>query len=113
MMGDSPHEEELEQIVVRVERANLDKRYAYHQAIVLLNILRLQERLGHASDITRVLLRERAFMDYGAVLSGSLSVARFLEANLPTTAPQGRYKGQRGDFILRTDLVPIIHFGWS
>ncbi|TRD13755.1 hypothetical protein FEV53_19995 [Palleronia caenipelagi] len=112
MMGDSPREEELERIVLRVERANLDKRYAYHQAIVLLNTLRLQEKLGHASGITRGLLRERAFMDYGSVLSGRLSVARFLEMNLPTTAPQGRYKGQRGDFILRTDLVPIIHFGW-
>lgn len=113
MMGDSLREEELQRIVLRVERANLDKRYAYHQTIVLLNILRLQEQLGHASDITRVLLRERAFMDYGSVLSGSVPLARFLEANLPTIAPQGRYKGQRGDFILRTDLVPIIHFGWS
>ena len=113
MVGDTLAEEDLERIVIRVERSNLDNRYGYHQAILLLNILRLQEQLGHPSEITRVLLRERAFMDYDAVLAGNLSVANFLEANLPTTAPQGRYKGQRGDFILRTDLVPIIHFGWS
>lgn len=113
IMGDVLRVEDLERIVLRVERSNLDRRYGYHQAIVLLNILRMQEQLGHATDITRGLLRDRAFMDYDAVLSGSLSVAHFLEKSLPTTAPQGRYKGQRGDFILRTDLVPIIHFGWS
>jgi len=113
MTGEALRADDLERIVIRVERSNLDKRYGYHQAIILLNILRLQEQLGHPSEITRVLLRERAFMDYSAVLSGSVSVARFLESNLPTTAPQGKYKGQRGDFISRTDLVPIIHFGWS
>jgi hypothetical protein len=112
-MGESIHADDLDRLVTRIERANIDRRYGYHQAIILFNILRMQEQLGHSSAMTRTLLRERSFMAYGDVLDGKVSVAHFLEARLPTTVPQAKYKGQRGDFILRTDLVPIIHFGWS
>ena len=99
---------------MRIDRANLNRRYGYHQTILLLNILRIQERLGYSSSLTRELLRKRSFMDYNeAVLDGKVRTGNFLETRLPTTAPQKKYKGQRGEFILRTDLVPIIHFGWS
>ncbi len=112
-MGDTITAEELDRLVTRLDRANIDRGYGYHQAIILLNVLRMQTHLGHSSTMTRVLLRERAFMNYGDVLEDKLSIGKFMEKSLPTTAPQGRYKGQRGDFISRTDLVPIIHFGWA
>jgi len=112
-MGDSIDAEEFDRLVTRLDRANLSLGYGYHQAIILFNILNMQERLGHSSDLSRTLLRERSFMNYGEVLAGKSKVAEYLSRNLPTTAPQQKYKGQRGDFILRTDLVPIIHFGWS
>ena len=112
-MGDTLCADDLERIAIRIQRENIDYRYGYHQTIILFNILRMQENLGYSSKITRRLLKAQNYMSYNNVLSGKMSVANYLAKNLPTTAPQGKYKGQRGDFILRTDLVPIIHFCWS
>lgn len=113
MMGETIASDDLDRLVTRVDRANIDRRLGYHQTILLFNILRIQEVLGYTGAQTREVLRKKGFMDYEEVLEGKTSFAKFLEARLPTTLPQKKYKGQRGDFILRTDLVPIIHFNWS
>jgi hypothetical protein len=113
MMGENILADELDHLVARVQRANIDRRLGYHQTIILFNVLRIQEALGHSSAKTRELLWDRKFMDYESVLEGKVSFSKFLEPRLPTTSPQKKYKGQRGEFILRTDLIPIIHFNWS
>lgn len=113
MSGENISADDFDRLVSRVERANVDRRYGYHQSIILINVLTMQEELGHSSALTRKLLKARSFMSYQKVLNGECSVANFFEKRLPTTTPQERYKGQRGDFILRTNLIPIIHFGWS
>lgn len=113
MMGEKIAADDLDRLVSRIERANIDRRLGYHQTIMLFNILRIQEGLGYSSAKTREFLWDQKFMDYESVLDGKISFSKFLEPRLPTTSPQKKYKGQRGDFILRTDLVPIIHFNWS
>lgn len=112
IMGQVVGEDELNELVIRLRRLNINKIYAYHQSIMLFNILCIQRKNRYSSELTSKMLRERMFMPYQDVLDGRQEISEFFADNLPTTAPQKRFKGQRGDFILRTNLIPIIHFGW-
>ncbi|MES1158827.1 MAG: hypothetical protein ABUL42_02925 [Terricaulis silvestris] len=112
MQADEISSDELDGFVRSVTRQNIPPGYAYHQTILLFNIREMQRRLGFTTALTESVLLEKKLMPYEEVLEGDTTLAEFLAKRLSTTLPQGHYSGQRGAFIERTNLMPVVHFGW-
>ena len=109
--GDDPDGDALVKLARAITR-QIDKRYKYQIANLLLNIRLLAQRQREAAEeLTRILAETRLLED-GVVLKDHTTL-RALAAHLKLVEGyHGERTGLRGKFIERYAFVPIFHHTW-
>lgn len=110
--GTGIEEDEVINIANAIEAANITKRLDYHHVYMYANLAKLSPSVAVRRYINKTLKNER-YLAYSKEEVDSGQLLSFLARHFSWISDGKRFRGIRGDFVEKHDLLPICPFIWS
>jgi hypothetical protein len=110
--GDKPDYDRIERIFRAIAAAKLSKQLNYHRTYLYGNLLILSRKKSLKSKISNVLKKMR-LLDYSNEIIDDEKIFDFLATKFRIISDGERFRGHRGAFVERYNLLPLCQFIWS